>query len=543
MGPQVAREPLHHLVVPPWRGVQHGGALQVDEQRDVVLSPPGGRLVDPHLGDARVGPGVPGQLDVVVQDPPQPGVVLAGELGRGGHRHVGDEGHEQGLEQQGEPGLGAGPRHGDLADAVGRAGHPGDPGVQVRLVLEEVEVPPRLVRRVVDRAGSLVALGTCEARSPGEVEVQVEAVAGGVEVHGHHSPRVLQSQRGLEQLQVVHDGPPHLQVAGEGPSLCLSLLPATHSIQRGAHWFTFCEPLSVAHFGHIAGELAPAMKDVFAGLRAAHHINMAHGRSVQAFRASGAAGQIGTATLVVDVQPASDTEEDIAAADRVNGYFNELFLDPVMLGRYPQRIVEWLGEAWPPVRDGDLEVISTPIDFVGVTYYFGQVVSDASGAGGPLPDAGGDAELFDTAVGSLGMMLKARMAPASDRQTGLGWPIYPEGATRVLKWISDRYGNPPIIVTENGVAFDDQVVDGRVDDGERIDYLRDHFIAAHHAIEQGVDLRGWYVWALLDTWEFSLGFKGRFGLIHVNYDTLARTIKDSGRWFAEVMANNGLEGL
>jgi beta-glucosidase len=213
-----------------------------------------------------------------------------------------------------------------------------------------------------------------------------------------------------------------------------------------------------------------------------------------------------------------------------------------MLGRYPQHVVEWLGEPWPPLRDGDLEVISTAIDFVGVTYYFGQLVSDASDAGGALPGAGGDAELFDSAVGSLGTMLKARMAPASDRQTSLGWPIYPEGATRVLKWISDRYGNPPIIVTENGVAFDDQVVDGRVDDGERIDYLRDHFIAAHLAIDQGVDLRGWYVWALLDTWEFSLGFKGRFGLIHVDYDTLARTIKRSGRWFAEVMANNGLEG-
>jgi beta-glucosidase len=111
----------------------------------------------------------------------------------------------------------------------------------------------------------------------------------------------------------------------------------------------------------------------------------------------------------------------------------------------------------------------------------------------------------------------------------------------VLGWIRDRYGNPPIIVTENGVAFDDQVVDGRVDDPERIEYLRDHFIAAHDAIQQGVDLRGWYVWALLDTWEFSLGFKGRFGLIHVDYETLARTVKDSGRWFARVMADNGFD--
>jgi beta-glucosidase len=310
---------------------------------------------------------------------------------------------------------------------------------------------------------------------------------------------------------------------------------------RATHWFTICEPISIAQFGHIAGEIAPAMKDLYAGLRAGHHINLAHGRAVQAFRASGAAGQIGTATLVVDVQPASDAEEDVAAAARVNGYFNELFLDPVLLGEYPQHIVEWLGEAWPPVHDGDLAVISSPIDFVGVTYYFGQVVSDASGGAGPTPGAGTDAELVDAAIGSLGMMLQARMAPASDRRTSLGWPIHPEGITRVLAWIRDRYKNPPVIVTENGVAFEDQVVNGRVDDAERIEYLRDHFIAAHEAIEQGVDLRGWYVWALLDTWEFSLGYKGRFGLIHVDYNSLARTVKESGRWFARVMANNAVE--
>jgi beta-glucosidase len=211
-----------------------------------------------------------------------------------------------------------------------------------------------------------------------------------------------------------------------------------------------------------------------------------------------------------------------------------------MLGQYPAHIVDWLGEAWPPIHDGDLEVISSPVDFVGVTYYFGQVVEDAS-RGATKPGAGGDAELMDAALGSLAGLLQAKMTPASDRKTSLGWPIHPEGATRILKWISDRYGNPPIILTENGVAFEDQVVDGRVDDPERIEYLRDHFVAAHRAIEDGVDLRGWYVWALLDTWEFSLGFKGRFGLIHVDYESQRRTVKDSGRWFAQVMANNGFD--
>jgi beta-glucosidase len=317
---------------------------------------------------------------------------------------------------------------------------------------------------------------------------------------------------------------------------------------RATHWFTICEPLSISHFGHIAGEIAPAMKDLYAGLRSAHHINLAHGRAVQAFRASGAAGQIGTATLVVDIQPASDSEADGAAAKRASSWFNEMFLDPVMLGKYPPELVEWFGDAWPPVGDGDLAVISEPIDFVGVTYYFGMEVAapgegDVSAPAADSGEAGGqEADLMDRALDPTTALLDVRMVPRTGRTTGLGWPIHPEGATRVLGWIRDRYGNPPIILTENGAAYEDVVTeDARVDDRGRLEYLRDHFIAAHTAIEQGVDLRGWYVWSLLDTWEFSLGFKGRFGLIHVDYETLKRTVKSSGSWFKDVMAANGFE--
>src|SRR5262245_25388483 len=154
---------------------------------------------------------------------------------------------------------------------------------------------------------------------------------------------------------------------------------------RASHWFTICEPLSIAHFGHIAGEIAPAMRDVYAGLRAAHHVLLAHGRAVQAFRASGATGQIGTSTIVMDVQPASDRQADRAAAERASAYLNELFLDPVMLGAYPAELVERFGEAWPPVLGGDLEVISSPIDFLGVTYYLGLNVADAASDGARAP--------------------------------------------------------------------------------------------------------------------------------------------------------------
>jgi beta-glucosidase len=304
---------------------------------------------------------------------------------------------------------------------------------------------------------------------------------------------------------------------------------------RASHWFTLCEPMSM-----IRGDEEPAARDLGGALQAGHHINLAHGRAVQAFRASGAAGQIGTATLVVDTQPATARPEDVAAAARVNAFYNELFLDPVMLGRYPEPLMEFLGDRRPAVEDGDLEVISTPIDFVGVTYYFGQTVEDADGGTVTGPTEGGG-DGIGASLDSLTDILGARVRADAERRTGLGWPIHPSGVTRVLRWIAERYGSPPIIVTENGASFDDTVVDGRVDDAERIQYLRDHFIAAHDAIDQGVDLRGWFVWAFLDTWEFSLGFKGRFGLIHIDYDSLTRTVKDSGRWFAQVMAGNGFE--
>lgn len=251
---------------------------------------------------------------------------------------------------------------------------------------------------------------------------------------------------------------------------------------------------------------------------------------MQAFRASGAKGQIGTSTAVTDVQPASESEADVAAARRYNAFDNEMFLDPVMLGAYPAEIVERLGEAWPGVRDGDLATISSPIDFLGVTYYSTEIVRAR------------DEPVADDEDRRLEAMLDVRLSAPPGPVTGLGWPIRPEGVSNVLGWLRDRYANPPIIVTENGAAVDDVVAeDGSVNDPERIAYIRDHLIAAHGSIQKGVDLRGWFVWALLDTWEFWLGFKGRFGLIHVDYQTQQRTVKSSGRWFRDVMATNGFE--
>jgi beta-glucosidase len=307
---------------------------------------------------------------------------------------------------------------------------------------------------------------------------------------------------------------------------------------RVGTWMTLCEPLSIAQGGYVGGVLAPAMRDLYAGLRAGHHVLLAHGRAVEAFRASGARGKIGTSTGITDVQPASESDADRAAASRVSDQHNALYLDPVMLGTYPEGTVARFGEAWPQIQDGDLATISTPIDFLGVTYYMGLVVADRQSAdeqqpGSDHPLAGEDG--FDA-------ILHVRTVPAGRPVTGIGWDINPAGLTRVLRWLRDRYGVFPIVLTEIGAAFEDTLADGQVDDGQRVSFLRDHLVAAHESIQEGIDLRGCYVWSLLDTWEFWLGCTARFGLVHIDYATKKRTIKSSGYWYRDVIARHGLSG-
>jgi beta-glucosidase len=298
---------------------------------------------------------------------------------------------------------------------------------------------------------------------------------------------------------------------------------------RASHWATVCEPWSIAHLGHTVGELAPGMNDLHAGMRAVHHVNLAHGRAVQAFRASSAKGQIGCHCTTADSQPASASEADATAAARVMDYFTGLYIDPIMKGAYPSEMERLLADAWPPVAEGDMATISTPIDFIGVTYYSGFVVAEgATTDDGSRPNA-------------LFQLLDVRLLPTDFPKTSMGWGINPKGIGRVLRWMRDRYGNFPVYVSENGAAFDDVVEDGRVADPERIAYIRDHLIEAHGAIQDGVDLRGWFVWSQLDTWEYMSGFKGRFGLVHVDYETQRRTVKDSGWWYRDVMAANGFE--
>lgn len=309
---------------------------------------------------------------------------------------------------------------------------------------------------------------------------------------------------------------------------------------RVTHWLTMCEPMSIAHHGHTVGALAPGLRDLYTGLRVAHHLLLGHGRVVQTFRDSGATGQIGIIHGMADIQPASDSEADRAAAKRTDEHFNALFLDPIMRGEYPPGIIDRWGEAWPRVEDGDMDVIATPMDFIGIDYYCRSVVADdpdGIGVGGKGEEIGAAGPL-DSA---LARMLKVRVEPHDGPVTGIDWPFTPDGLYNSLLWLRDRYGNPPVIITEIGAAFpDDAAPDGTVDDPDRIAYIRDHLIAAHRAISEGADLRGCFIWSLIDTFEFNLGYDARFGLVRVDYETQRRTIKASGHWWSQVSAANGL---
>lgn len=286
---------------------------------------------------------------------------------------------------------------------------------------------------------------------------------------------------------------------------------------RVEYWTTMCEPRFLSHMGYVVGAHPPEKTDISEGLRALHHLLLAQGRAVQAFRASGAKGQIGNQHLTIPISAASDSKADVAAAQRANAYFNLIALDPQHFGHYPPELIDWYGADWPTnaIYDGDMTIISTPMDFFGMDYYMGLTIKHDE------PNAAG---LFN---GGL------KTTPAGGQTNGAG-------VHTALTWVRERYNNPPILLLEIGKAGDDKVVKGEIKDTERIAHLKDMLTGAYKAIQEGVDLRGSFVWSFLDGWEFDKGLSDRYGLVYVDYKTGQRIIKASGHWYGEVINANGL---
>ncbi|MDG4794177.1 GH1 family beta-glucosidase [Micromonospora sp. WMMD1082] len=296
-------------------------------------------------------------------------------------------------------------------------------------------------------------------------------------------------------------------------------------------WTTLNEPWCSAYLGYGNGVHAPGVQDPGAAFTAVHHLLLAHGLAVQALRAGGA-GRVGVTVNPADVRPADpNSAADAAAVRLVDGLHNRIFLDPLLVGGYPEDVREHVARIVDPafVQDGDEKIIAAPIDLLGINFYAPTYVAGRpDGAGGSAYPGTEGAVEFLAPVGPL---------------TDMGWMIEPAGLTRLLERIATDYPAVPLLITENGAAFPDKAaadVTSPMQDTDRIAYLDGHLRAAHEAIARGVDLRGYLVWSLLDNFEWAEGYGKRFGIVHVDYLTQRRTPKSSARWYQEVISRNGL---
>jgi beta-glucosidase len=301
-------------------------------------------------------------------------------------------------------------------------------------------------------------------------------------------------------------------------------------------WSTLNEPWCSAYLGYASGVHAPGAQDDERALRAVHHLNLAHGLAARAIREElGQATPISVTLNLHVLRPETDSPADVEAWRRADTVGNEVFLQPMLEGRYPAEVFADTAHVtdWSFVQDGDLDLIKVPVDLLGLNYYDDAVVRHGTppvGDGEPGPD-GHRTSSHSPWVGCDETEWVHRPGP----RTAMEWGIHPQGLTDLLVGLARRYPGQPMAVTENGAAYYDEVVAGRVHDQDRIDYLHDHLDAVGAAVEAGADVRGYFVWSLLDNFEWAYGYDKRFGIVHVDYPTGTRTPKDSALWYAEVI--------
>lgn len=307
-------------------------------------------------------------------------------------------------------------------------------------------------------------------------------------------------------------------------------LMARHLGDRVSMWSTFNEPWCYAYLGHASGIHAPGLHDDRAAVTVAHHELLAHGLGVQAMRAERNDLQLG---IVINPSPVKSEGTPAASTDsirRIDAIHNRWWFDGVLAGAYPADLLDDFGPLAEAIRPGDNDEIAQPIDWIGINYYFDILVRGTTG-----PD--------DQPTRNYPTVTNVTQSPIRPTHTDMGWPITPDGFTEMLVRLKDDYPNlPPVYITENGCAYDDPVIDGRCADPRRIEYLDAHLRALRDAIDEGVDVRGYYQWSLFDNFEWALGYDKRFGIVHVDFDTMERTPRDSALWFREVIKANGLTG-
>ena len=279
-------------------------------------------------------------------------------------------------------------------------------------------------------------------------------------------------------------------------------------------WATLNEPLCSAWIGHLEGRMAPGLTDLTAAVRASYHLLLGHGLAAQAIRAASPSAEVGLVTNLSTVHAATDREEDVRAAHRMDGHINRWLLDPVHGRGFPADMRHLYGVELPE-REGDSATIAAPLDWLGLNYYMPATVADDPT--GPMPRA--------RSVRRLGVP-----------RTGMDWEVDAGGIETLLLRLTDEYGARRLYVTENGSAYPDVVrPDGTVHDPERQDYLERHLAACASAARKGAPLAGYFAWSLLDNFEWAYGYDKRFGLVHVDYRTQVRTIKGSGYRYADII--------
>ena len=278
---------------------------------------------------------------------------------------------------------------------------------------------------------------------------------------------------------------------------------------RAASIATHNEPWVIAMLGHEAGTFAPGVRCRQAAMLVSHHLLLSHGLALQALRAGGVRAPLGIVLNQSPIHPASDSADDHARARLDDGLIIRWYMDPLLLGSYPDDVLSFLGADAPQVPAGDLDTVRQPLDFLGINYY----TRNVSGTG------------------------EAAQPPGLEREvTDMGWEVFPAGLTELLLRLDADYALPPIYITENGAAYSDRLIGGRVRDEARIRYLSSHIAAMADALADGVDVRAYFVWSLLDNFEWADGYSRRFGIVYVDYATQQRILKNSAIWYRDFLA-------
>ena len=284
---------------------------------------------------------------------------------------------------------------------------------------------------------------------------------------------------------------------------------------RVKNWMTLNEPFCSAWLGHLYGDMAPGIKDLQTALNVSHNLLMSHGLACQVIRSNVSEANVGIVINVTPAVPATDSQVDSNAAQLADGFDNRWFLDPVFGRTYPADVIDALG-ASPEIHSGDMELIAQDLDFLGVNFYFRQTVA-ADQNSKPLPIRSVNRE--------------------NVKKTAMNWEVHPQAFEEILLRISKEYSPKAIYITENGSAWNDEVINGEIIDDERIDYLVRHLDAMRSARNQGAPILGYFAWSFLDNFEWAYGYEKRFGLIYVDYKTQIRTPKKSAFYYRQLLLN------